>query len=115
MTDGPVLSAALALARHGFAVVPLHGLANGVCTCKKGDQCGRSSGKHPATRHGWQDAMLVEGGIRAAFTGAAPRNLGVACGAPSGGLVVLDVDPRNGGDATLRALLAKHGKFPQTA
>jgi putative DNA primase/helicase len=115
MTDGPVLSAALALARHGFAVVPLHGLANGVCTCKKGDQCGRSSGKHPATRHGWQDAMLVEGGIRAAFTGAAPRNLGVACGAPSGGLVVLDVDPRNGGDATLRALLAKHGKFPHTA
>ena len=37
-------------------------------------------------------------------------NIGVACGEPSG-IVVIDVDPRNGGDASIRALAAKGHPF----
>jgi putative DNA primase/helicase len=40
-------------------------------------------------------------------------NIGVATGAPSG-LLVLDVDPRHGGDEALRDLEQWHGPLPQT-
>jgi hypothetical protein len=38
----------------------------------------------------------------------------VACGRLSAGLIVLDVDPRNGGDETLHALERLHGELPPT-
>lgn len=38
-------------------------------------------------------------------------NVGVACG-PASGFVVLDVDPRNGGDVSIRALAASGYAFP---
>ena len=41
-------------------------------------------------------------------------NVGIATGARSG-LVVLDVDPRHGGDEQLAAFEAEHGKLPETA
>jgi putative DNA primase/helicase len=40
-------------------------------------------------------------------------NIGVCTGAESG-VVVLDVDPRHGGDETLRALEQQHGPLPPT-
>lgn len=41
-----------------------------------------------------------------------PRaNIGLACGAPSGFLVI-DIDPRNGGNSALAALAAKGRSFP---
>lgn len=41
-----------------------------------------------------------------------PRaNIGLACGAPSG-FVVIDIDPRNGGNSALAALAAKGRSFP---
>jgi hypothetical protein len=39
-------------------------------------------------------------------------NVGLLCGCR---FVVLDVDPRHGGDAALAALEAEHGKLPETA
>ena len=39
-------------------------------------------------------------------------NIGIACGEASG-IVVVDVDPRNGGDVSIRALAAKGHPFPQ--
>jgi hypothetical protein len=41
-------------------------------------------------------------------------NVGIATGARSG-LLVLDVDPRHGGDDVLAALEAEHGRLPDTA
>jgi Bifunctional DNA primase/polymerase, N-terminal len=38
-------------------------------------------------------------------------NIGVACG-PDSGFVVLDVDPRNGGDVSIQALVASGYAFP---
>jgi putative DNA primase/helicase len=40
-------------------------------------------------------------------------NLGLLTGAASG-IVVLDVDPRHGGDDALRSLTGKHGDLPET-
>jgi hypothetical protein len=40
-------------------------------------------------------------------------NIGIATGKTSG-LLVLDIDPRNGGDDTIDALVDQHGDFPDT-
>jgi hypothetical protein len=39
-------------------------------------------------------------------------NVGIACGEASG-IVAIDIDPRNGGDASIRALAAKGHPFPK--
>lgn len=90
-----VLDAALAYAVKGWAVFP----------CRAGD-------KVPATQHGYKDASTDPQHVRAMFLN--PKfNIGIATGDVSG-FFVLDVDPRNGGDATLAALLAEHGPLPDT-
>ena len=45
---------------------------------------------------------------------AADVNVGLRCGQQSG-IAVVDVDPRNGGNESLAALLDEHGPFPDTA
>lgn len=67
--------------------------------------------KVPATSHGVLDASTDPEELRRMFRD--PRsNIGVACGAS--GLAVVDVDPRNGGNESLRELVAKHGRLPLT-
>lgn len=111
-----LLEAALTYAGRGWHVFPVHSVvedAEGewVCTCSKGADCG-SPGKHPHTEHGFQDATAEEQTIRGWWTRWPTANVGIACGAS--GLVVLDVDPRQGGDATLEARTEEHGKLPET-
>lgn len=70
-------------------------------------------GKRPLARlalHGFKDATTGRDLHRARFRAAPDANLGLATGAASS-VVVVDVDPRNGGDATLEALEARHGKL----
>jgi hypothetical protein len=53
-----MLTAALAYARHGIPVLPLHTPApGGGCSCERGQACERP-GKHPRTRHGLTDASV---------------------------------------------------------
>ena len=68
---------ALRYAAAGFKVIPL-----------------RHRGKLPLTAHGAHDATTDETQIRTWFAQWPDANLGVTLG----GLVVVDVDPRNGGD-----------------
>ncbi len=50
MTNRPsLLEAALAYAEYGWAVLPLHSVENGNCSCRK-LTC-KSPGKHPITSH----------------------------------------------------------------
>lgn len=114
MTDR--LDAALYLARHGAKVFPLHGVREDsadrlVCTC--GDpRCG-NPGKHPMAKlapRGLTNATTTEHIVKAWFTTAPYANIGLA----TGPTVVLDVDPRHGGDASLDALEAEHGPLPPT-
>ncbi len=91
-----MLRAALAYAGMGFAVFP--------CA---------SRGKAPLTAHGVKDATKDLEVIRALWGAHPGANVGIATGAISG-IVVLDIDPRHGGDDTLETLQAQNGKLPET-
>ena len=82
------LDHALAYAAAGLPVLPL-----------------RTRAKEPATRHGKDDATLDPEQIRDWWTRHPHHNIGIR---PPAGVLVVDVDPRNGGDLTLR------GRLPRT-
>lgn len=107
-----MLDAALGYAGRGLFVFPLHGVrADGACTCGRHD-CG-SVGKHPRTPNGLKDATTDPGQIRDWWTRWPDANVGIRTGAESG-IVVLDVDAKNGGLDSLDALLYEHGPLPRT-
>ena len=72
-------------------------------------------GKEPAIKggHGCKDASSDPEVIRAQGRRYPHANVGIACGKPSG-IIVIDNDPRNGGNATLAALAAKGRVLPPT-
>ena len=107
----PCAASAGAYARLGCAVVPLHDVAAGRCSCGKPD-C-KSAGKHPRLndwpKHATSDAEQVAE-LWDQFPNA---NVGIATGAISG-FFCLDVDPDKGGADSLAALVAQHGDLPET-
>lgn len=112
-----LLDAALDYAKGGLHVFPLHNPVvqpNGdvSCSCSKGSAC-PNIGKHPRTQHGYNDATTNPEIIRAWWEKSPQANVAIVTGAISG-LVVIDIDPRNGGNQSLDELVAKHGKLPDT-
>jgi putative DNA primase/helicase len=108
-----MLQAALELAcNHGWAVVPLHAVRDGKCTCRLEGKCD-SKGKHPRLKEWGDKASTSEQAIVDWWQKWPEANIGIATGAISG-LVVLDVDPKNGGDDSLYELEQKHGPLPDT-
>lgn len=91
-----MLRAALRYASMGFSVFPC-------------EPCG----KEPLTRHGCKDATRGPDQIRKWWTRWPDANVAIATGAISGALV-LDIDPRHGGDDSLAILEASFGKLPET-
>ncbi|MDT5268417.1 MAG: putative primase/helicase [Acidobacteriota bacterium] len=107
------LEAALAYARRGWPVFPLHHPdPHRGCSCIDALKC-RSPGKHPRTRKGLKDASTDPAQIRRWWELYPLANVGLAMGRKSG-LVALDVDPRSGGDASLCELIEAHGELPNT-
>ncbi|MDD3580091.1 MAG: bifunctional DNA primase/polymerase [Desulfobacca sp.] len=94
-----LLTPALDYARRGWPVIPLWWVTeDGRCACGN-PECG-NPGKHPLGKlvlHGVHDATTDQAIIREWWTQYPEANIGVATGQASG-LVVLDIDPRNGGD-----------------
>lgn len=113
MNNASMLDAALVYIQRLWYVLPLHHpIANG-CSCENG-VCDKV-GKHPLTAfvpHGFRDASVDEAQIRSWWSAKPAANIGIACG--MSGLIVIDVDPQNGGDKTFAELVAKHGPFPET-
>jgi hypothetical protein len=70
-------------------------------------------GKLPLTDHGLKDASAEVGKIHQWWTTWPDANVAIPTGSPIKRFV-LDVDPRDGGDASLAALEAKHGPLPAT-
>jgi putative DNA primase/helicase len=105
------LACALDYAGRGWPVVPLNWIQDGRCSCGTVD-C-PSPCKHPLSPNGLKDASTDPGTIRGWLTRWPDANLGIATGAASG-LLVIDVDPRHGGDVALDDLLAVHGPLPET-
>jgi hypothetical protein len=103
------LKVALGCARLGWPVIPLYWLEDGDCSCSN-LKCS-DAGKHPLTVNGVTNATTDDTWIRTWWEEFPEANIGIATGAPSG-LVVLDVDPRHGGDASLRELEKLYGPLP---
>jgi hypothetical protein len=114
MTPNPCLDAALDYAKRGLRVIALHSPnGRGGCTCGKGD-CG-TPGKHPRwhksdLEHGVHSATTDEKIIRRWWQRWPGANVGIATGKVSG-VIAGDIDPRNGGDKSLKRL---PGNFPIT-
>lgn len=105
-------AAALAACSRGWSVVPLHSIDRRRCSCRT-PGC-PAPGKHP--RVGWELRMHEAAGpdqLESWWRRWPRSNLGVVTGAVSG-LVVIDIDPRHGGDVTLAELEAFHGTVPPT-
>lgn len=112
----PLLATALAYARRGWRVFPVHSVeitdAGEVwCSCGR-PNCG-DKGKHPRTKRGVRDASVDESTIRTWWTDWPNANIALATGAESG-VVAVDVDPRHGGDVTLANLERDHAPIPPT-
>lgn len=104
-------SALMYAAQYGWRVFPLHSVDNGACTCGDPKCTGTKPGKHPRTPKGCLDATTDTGVIRAWWERWPDANVGIATG---GGLVVIDVDPRHGGDDGLVDLRRALGELPDT-
>jgi putative DNA primase/helicase len=103
---------ALRYARRGWLVVPMHTTRDGKCSCSRGDACQRA-GKHPIAAHGVNDATTEREQIKRWWTAYPNANIGIATGRKSG-IIVLDVDPRNGGEKRLKRLRRTLEPLPDT-
>jgi hypothetical protein len=96
-----------------WRVLPLAGITeDGECSCRLGAACNRP-GKHPLTKNGVNDATTNPDAITGWWDKWPQANVGV-CTGPESGLVVVDVDPRNGGDKSLERLESFYAKLPKT-
>src|SRR6266404_6464645 len=103
------LQCAIAYARHGIPVFPVHWIRpDGRCSCGQ-EECS-SAGKHPIEK-GWQElATADESVIREWWKRTPEANIGALCG-PRSNLTVLVVDGDIGRD-TLRSLEKDRGELP---
>lgn len=88
------LEAALEYANRGWAVLPIV-----------------PNEKLPATQHGVHDATTDKDQIQRWWTANPDFNIGVAAGERSG-VIVVDIDPRNGGEASWEAWQEANGPAP---
>jgi hypothetical protein len=112
MTSETPATAALLLAARGWSVVPIHNVTAGRCSCRR-SQC-PSAGKHPRVRwERWTTRAARPTEIEAWWDRWPDANVGVITGWVSA-LVVVDIDPRHGGDTALAALEAEEEALPLT-
>jgi hypothetical protein len=87
------LTAALAYARHGIPVLPVHTPdQRGNCSCDRGDACDRP-GKHPRLRHGLADASTDPRQIELWWARWPSANIGLRTGIA---MDVADIDSSEG-------------------
>jgi hypothetical protein len=114
MSDA-MLPNALAWANRGHAVFPLWWPVtyNGQTVCACGRLCDKPA-KHPVARYapdGCYSATTETGIVKLWWGLRVPEaNLGVHCA----GLIVVDIDPDDGGDESLAVLEREHGELPLT-
>lgn len=93
--------AAVWYCEHGFGIIPL-----------------RPRGKVPITKHGLNDWTDDPDSARKLWAAHPTYNIGIVCGTPSGGLLVLDFDTDDDGEKdgfrTLNDWEKLHGELPET-
>jgi hypothetical protein len=110
-----LLEAALEYAHDGLPVLPCWWTENGRCACGAAPgSC--KPGKHPLgtlVPHGVKNATLSIAAIRSWWRRKPKANVAIATGGAFS-LIVVDVDPDAGGEASLAKLEAEHGALPPT-
>jgi hypothetical protein len=107
-----MLASALWYGKNHIPAFPLHTIVDGKCSCWEPD-CD-SPGKHPLTQHGFKDATTDEKQIRDWWKAHPDANIGIPTGAATG-LLVVDIDPRNGGPEDRSDFIQQFGPIPKTA
>jgi P4 family phage/plasmid primase-like protien len=110
---GRLASGAAWYASKGWKILPVHGVVDDKCTCGKVHEEIKDAGKHPAIG-AWNNEATTDPQKISGWWDANPNyNIGVF--ARESGFLVIDVDPRNGGDTSFLKLeeLAK-GELPPT-
>jgi hypothetical protein len=105
------LEYALSYAKIGWAILPVWSCdQHGNCRCSKGTNC-ITPGKHPhrLAPHGHLEATTDENKIKLWYASDPDAGIGVACDRSE--LVVLDIDPRNGGYETLAEIDVENSLF----
>jgi hypothetical protein len=105
----PLVVAALGYADRGWRVIPLHTIDNEACTCES-PGC-TSPAKHPLTPNGVHGATTDRATITIWWSEAEIANVGIATG---DGLLVLDIDAKHDGLASLAELETQQGPLPIT-
>jgi len=116
-----LLQSALKLAKRGFAVVPICSVSRSKtgkieCGCYKKSDCS-NIGKHPCYKkdlieHGVKNATKDEDLINMYWKAFPIANIGIATGKVSR-IIVLDIDPRHGGDTSLSLIESKFSEIPK--
>jgi hypothetical protein len=111
LAETKFLQIAQPLVEAGFKIHPLYSVnANGVCQCPEGSTCS-SVGKHPILK-GWQHKATSNLAAVKGWAYQYPNaNVGVLI---EPGFIVLDIDPRNGGQVSFEGLLEQYDPMPET-
>lgn len=88
------LDAAVFFASRGIPVFPLYTVKNGMCTCRKAENC-RTPGKHPMHKNWQEEATTDPEKVRRVWMADPYANIGLAMG---NGLLGIDIDVKNGKD-----------------
>jgi hypothetical protein len=106
------MESALAYGDLGMAVFPGHSITtDGRCTCAK-ENCS-SPGKHPRIKEWQRKASADPVVIREWWERWPAANVCIATGGISG-VIVIDIDPRHGGNESLAAIERDCGPLPAT-
>jgi P4 family phage/plasmid primase-like protien len=99
---------------RGWQILPVHGInKNGKCTCGKEHKDAKEIGKHPPYGRWNEEATSDPQQIESWWEQNPDYNVGVYC--KGSGFIVIDVDPRSGGDESYLKLEAlAQGALPPT-
>ena len=104
-------------ARHyaslGWRVFPIYEPSDTETGCSCDRLKCKHPGKHPRTSHGVSDASTRLDRVDRWWDQWPKANVGIATGSGSG-IVVLDVDPRHGGDVSLAETVERYASLPST-
>src|SRR3974390_1729426 len=108
--EAPMVDWALWYAGRGMRVFPVYEIRDGRCSCDSSDcRTRRSEGKPPRIANNLASATVDPDVIRGWWSRWPNANIGTPTG---DSYIVVDVDPRNSGDDTLRRLEIEHGNLP---
>lgn len=115
VTGNNLLNHALHYAKMGYSVFPVHNMIadNDILSCSCAKVYCANPGKHPQTRYGHKEATTDSKKINLWWTSHPDANIGLLTGVDTK-LLVLDVDPKDGGYYALEGLEEKYDALPET-